>query len=134
MCVHAHARNFWYNQRQAMKSKEELDAYLAKIRKTIADSRALVAQAELRFAETDRFLESQGLTREQVQAMHFTESQREAANRELVRLGMEPLEVVDDEPAAPAETPSAVRRPAEADDELENRRMKFSMMMKPFRI
>ena len=117
-----------------MKSKEELDAYLAKIRKTIADSRALVAQAELRFAETARLLESQGLTREQVQAMHFTESQREAANRELVRLGMEPLEVVDDEPAAPAETPSAVRRPAEADDELENRRMKFSMMMKPFRI
>ena len=117
-----------------MKSKEELDAYLAKIRKTIADSRALVAQAELRFAETDRFLESQGLTREQVQAMHFTESQREAANRELVRLGMEPLEFVDDEPAAPEETPSAARRPEEAGDELENRRMKFSMMMKPFRI
>ena len=117
-----------------MKSKEELDAYLAKIRKTIADSRALVAQAELRFAETDRFLESQGLTREQVQAMHFTDSQREAANRELVRLGMEPLEFDDDEAAAPEETPSAARRPEEAGDELENRRMKFSMMMKPFRI
>ena len=117
-----------------MKSKEELDAYLAKIRKTIADSRALVAQAELRFAETDRFLESQGLTREQVQAMHFTDSQREAANRELVRRGMEPLEFDDDEPAAPEETPSAARRPEEAGDELENRRMKFSMMMKPFRI
>ena len=57
-----------------MKSKEELDAYLAKIRKTIADSRALVAKAELRFAETDRFLESQGLTREQVQAMHIAEA------------------------------------------------------------
>ena len=117
-----------------MKSKEELDAYLAKIRKTVADSQALVAQAELRFAETDRLLESQGLTREQVQAMHFTESQREAANRELVRLGMEPLEFVDDEPAVPEETPSAARRPVEDGDELENRRMKFSMMMKPFRI
>ena len=117
-----------------MKSKEELDAYLAKIRKTIADSRALVSQAELRVAETDRLLESQGLTREQLLAMRFTDSQREAVNQELVRRGMEPLEFNDDEPAAPEEPPSAMRRPEEADDELENRRMKFSMMMKPFRI
>ena len=117
-----------------MKDKEELDAYLARIRKTIADSRSLVAQAELRFAETDRLLASQGLTREQVQAMHFTDSQREAANRELERLGMEPLDFDDVGPAAPAEPQSAVRRPEEDGDELENRRMKFSMMMKPFRI
>ena len=118
----------------AMKSKEELDAYLAKIRKTIADSRSLVAQAELRFAETDRLLERQGLTREQVMAMNFTDGQREAVNRELERRGMEPLEFADDAPEAPAEPPSAVRRPVDEGGELENRRMKFSMMMKPFRI
>ena len=120
-----------------MKTKDELemDAYLAKIRKTIADSKSLVAQAELRVAETDRFLAGQGLTREQVMAMSFTDSQREAVNRELARLGMEPLAFDDVEPAAEAvEAPSAVRVSADEGSELENRRMKFSMMMKPFRI
>lgn len=128
--------DFWYNQRQTMKTKDELemDAYLAKIRKTIADSKSLVAQAELRVAETDRFLEGQGLTREQVMAMSFTDSQREAVNRELARLGMEPLAFDDVEPAAEDEAPSAVRVSADEGSELENRRMKFSMMMKPFRI
>ena len=129
--------DFWYNQRQTMKTKDELemDAYLAKIRKTIADSKSLVAQAELRVAETDRFLAGQGLTRAQVMAMSFTDSQREAVNRELARLGMEPLAFDDVEPAAEAEeAPSAVRVSADEGSELENRRMKFSMMMKPFRI
>ena len=128
--------DFWYNQRQTMKTKDELemDAYLAKIRKTIADSKSLVAQAELRVAETDRFLAGQGLTREQVMAMSFTDSQREAVNRELARLGMEPLAFDDEEPAAEDEAPSAVRVSADEGSELENRRMKFSMMMKPFRI
>ena len=122
---------------ETMKPKEDLDEYLARIRKTIADSRELVAQAELRFAETDRLLESQGLTREQVQAMNFTEAQREAANRELVRRGMEPIDFSDGFPppgAGPEEAPSAERESAPGGDEMENRRMKFSMMMKPFRI
>ncbi len=126
-----------------MKSKEELDDYLAKIRKTIADSKALVDQAELRFAETDRLLASQGVTREQVRGFRFTERQREAVNNELRRMGMEALE--DDS----AEDPYAERSVDEEifsrasdrkdefyaeNDELANRRMKFSMMMKPFRI
>ena len=42
----------------------DVQAYLARIRKTIAESQNLVSQAELRIAETDRMLESQGLTRE----------------------------------------------------------------------
>ena len=66
---------------------DELKAYLARIRKTIADSDALVAQAELRIAETDRMLEKQGLTREQVMNFHFTEAQREAVNAELMPRG-----------------------------------------------
>ena len=58
--------------------KKDVDAYLARIRKTIADSERIVSQAELRIAETDRFLEQQGLTREQVMAMRFTDAQLEA--------------------------------------------------------
>ncbi len=141
-----------------MKTKEELDAYLARIRKTLADSKNLMSQVELRFAETDRLLEKQGLTREQVRGMRFTGAQREAANRELSRLGMEELDfdaaesgggADDDAPwrgPLPATGPGAYigaemeGRQARQDefsadnDELANRRMKFSMMMKPFRI
>ena len=67
------------------RSKQEMDAYLARIRKTIADSRNLVSQAELRIAETDRMLEQHGLTREQVMAMKFSDAQLEAVNDELSR-------------------------------------------------
>ena len=74
------------------KSKAEMDAYLARIRKTIADSQNLVSQAELRIAETDRMLEQHGLTREQVMAMKFSDAQLEAVNEELKRRGLDPLE------------------------------------------
>ena len=72
--------------------QKDMDAYLARIRKTIADSENLVAQAELRIAETDRMLERQGLTREQVMAMRFSDAQMEAVNAELKRRGLDPLE------------------------------------------
>ncbi len=138
-----------------MKTKEELDAYLARIRKTVADSRNLVSQVELRFAETDRLLERQGLTREQVRNMRLTDGQREMANRELARRGLDPIEfdASPDEIAGSASGgwdavhPHAVAQddaglqPSNTDgefsgddSELANRRMKFSMMMKPFRI
>ncbi|MCR5413980.1 MAG: hypothetical protein K6F50_04550 [Kiritimatiellae bacterium] len=130
-----------------MKSKEELDAYLAKIRKTIADSRALVEQTELRFAETDRLLASQGLTREKVKEFRFTERQREAVNREMVRMGLEPLSEDETRPIPAGGQPEEIAPEKEyyadcaqngefsaEDDELSNRRMKFAMMMKPFRI
>ena len=42
---------------------KDVQAYLARIRKTIADSERLISKAELRMAETDRMLEQQGLTR-----------------------------------------------------------------------
>ncbi len=84
---------------------QQLDEYLARIRKTIAESEALVEQAELRMHETDRLLESQGLTREQVMALRFTKEQKLAVNEELKRRGLPPLEddgaEVDDDPAAP---------------------------------
>ena len=121
--------------------QQDLDAYLARIRKTIAESEALVAQTELRMRETDRLLESQGLTREQVMAMTFSDAQLEAVNAELERRGLDPLEkwtmndraAADEEPSIKANASYAVE-PAASDAELENRQRKFGMMMKPFQI
>ena len=121
-------------------SRKETDAYLARIRKTIADSERLVEAAKLRMAETDRLLESQGLTREQVMGFRFTGAQREAVNRELVRLGLDPLEE-DGAVAAPAAdgpageyAPAPPPPPPAGNDELAERQKKFGMMMKPFQI
>ena len=61
-------------------TKEEVGSYLTKIRKTISESEAVIAQAELRIAETDRLLEKEGLTREQVLAMKPTREQLVAVN------------------------------------------------------
>ena len=119
-------------------TQRETEAYLARIRKTIADSERLVEAAKLRIAETDRMLAKQGLTREQVMGFRFTGEQREAVNRELVRLGMDPLEDVEEvfAPAAPAYTESPPPPPprVSGNDELAERQRKFGMMMKPFQI
>ena len=120
-----------------MKQREEdIQQFLARIRKTISDSESLMSQAELRIAETDRMLERQGLTREQVMNIQFTQSQLDAANAELKKRGMDPLEQwsrseAEEMPSAPV----ASARGSEAlDGELENRQKKFGMMMKPFQI
>ena len=131
---------------QYNKRENDIEAYLAGIRKTIADSNALVAQAELRIQETDRMLAQQGLTREQVLAMQFSDDQVRAANEELKRRGMAPLDddaiamltqpsgqVGDSEPDAAFGSPIGVPN-ATSDAELENRQRKFGMMMKPFQI
>jgi hypothetical protein len=123
-----------------MKSKEEIDAYLARIRRTIAESNDLVGKVELRIAETDRMLAKQGLTREQVLAFDFTDAQREAVNRELARRGLDPIGETG--PAGDGGAPRPVDAfappppPPAAEDggELALRRAKFSMMMKPFRL
>ena len=119
----------------------DVKAYLARIRKTIADSKNLVSQVELRIAETDRMLERQGLTREQVMAMTFSDAQLDAVNEELKRRGLDPLEkwtmndraVPDEEPSIKADA-SYAGETATSDAELENRQRKFGMMMKPFQI
>ena len=115
---------------------QELDEYLARIRKTISESENLVAQAELRMRETDRLLESQGLTREQVMNLRFTEAQRQAANEELRRRGLEPLEW-EEEDARPdpwAASSASFHTPDSAGSDLAERQRKFGMMMKPFQI
>ena len=119
---------------------QNLDEYLARIRKTIAESEALVAQTELRMRETDRLLESQGLTREQVLSFRFSNEQKLAVNEELKRRGLPPLEddaadVPPRDPGAPAPVgvpaaPNFAVRDSQGD--LENRQKKFGMMMKPF--
>ena len=118
--------------------EKDMQAYLAHIRKTIADSENLVSQAELRIAETDRMLERQGLTREQVMNFHFTEAQREAANDELRRRGLEPLawEAEDDMRQETTEVSrvSGLASDSASDTELAERQRKFGMMMKPFQI
>ena len=119
------------------KKNWETEEYLAKIRRTIAESSRLVDEARLRIAETDRMLEKQGLTREQVMGFQFTDEQREAVNRELARQGMEPLEEVEsynygEAPSLRAEEFSGYEAPM--DNEIEERQRKFGMMMKPFQI
>lgn len=113
--------------------QKDIEAYLARIRKTIADSERVVSQAELRIAETDRMLERQGLSREQVMAMRFTDAQMEAVNAELKRRGMSPIErwEAGDESSEPL---PAAPEPPVSGEELENRQRKFGMMMKPFQI
>ncbi len=122
--------------------KHDIDAYLARIRKTIADSNALVSQAELRIEETDRLLADQGLTREQVMGFRFSPEQRLIVNEELKRRGLPPIE--NDEPDGLADR-SAYEQgtglpvapnfdSGDGQSDLENRQRKFGMMMKPFQI
>ena len=115
----------------------ETEAYLSRIRRTIEESNRLVDQVGLRIRETDHLLEQQGLTREQVMAMHFSDAQIEAANEELKRRGLDPIEkwTMDDYEASDEPRVSSLASEDFAPDaELAERQRKFGMMMKPFQI
>ena len=120
--------------------QRETEAYLARIRRTIEESNRLVDQAGLRIRETDRMLEQQGLTREQVMAMRFSDAQFEAVNAELKRRGMDPLERWEAEDVArQGDLAAAPSTHIELEDsvpdaEFAERQRKFGMMMKPFHI
>ena len=113
--------------------QEEIAATLARARKTVKAAKALLAEADLRIQETDRFLAQQGLTREQVMAMRFTPEQRALANEELKRHGLEPL---PDEPGTVEASASARLRGASAEEPetVDSRRLKFGAFMQRFRI
>ena len=119
-------------------NEAEVKDYLAGIRKTIADSEALVEQARLRIVETDRLLAAQGLTREQVLGFKVTRDQLLVVNEELRRRGLPPLE--DDEAAfdfrAATDELRAADRPAapSAGDELAERQRKFGVFMQDYRL
>lgn len=122
--------------------QQEIREYLARVRKTIADSRALVEQVDLRIQETDRFLASQGLTREQVRNMRFTKEQRLLANAELKRRGLPLIE--DDDLDADFDAATAAVRAAQLElppdpgesgrDMLAERQRKFGNFMQTYRI
>lgn len=133
-----------------MKDEQGMDsetrATLERVRKTVSDSKALLAQVERRMAETDEMLAKQGLTREQVEAMSFTPEQIDAVNSELKRRGMQPLdpdEVLQRHSPASADDSrlTGSGRAAEPNmdsedskEDLANRRRKFNVMMNNFRL
>lgn len=109
--------------------REEIEATLARARKTVKQAKALLAEADLRIQETDRFLAQQGLTREQVMAMRFTPEQRALANEELKRQGLEPLQ--EDESAFDK------GQQAVSEDEpvtVDKRQQRFGTFMQRYRI
>ena len=119
-------------------NEEEVKEYLAGIRKTIAESNAMVEQARLRIQETDRLLESQGLTREQVLGFKVSPEAMLAANEELRRRGLPPIEADDasfDFAAATDELRAADRAPTPPPgDELAERQRKFGAFMQEYRL
>jgi len=127
-------------EQQKTNMDEDIRAYLAKIRKTVSESKALLDQVELRRAETDRLLESQGLTRSQVEAMQFTPEQIAAVNAELRRRGMPPLE--EDVPSANGSSKEVLTGKADESnfdsgdvkEDLDNRRRKLNAMKNQFRL
>jgi hypothetical protein len=138
--------------KMAEKSKlaAETEAYLAKIRKTVRDSKNLVESAKLRMVETDRMLESAGTTREEVMKFSFSSSQKEAVNEQLERMGFEKLDDGDirgecgERSLGPGAADENMRPPAceaganftagDGDGSVENRKRKFNVMMQQFRM
>ena len=138
----------------AEKSKlvAETEVYLAKIRKTVSDSRNLVESAKLRLVETDRMLESAGTTREEVMKFSFTDAQKEIVNSQLERMGYERLADEEndvrreygehslgsgaaDENIRPAACIAGANFSAgDGDGTVENRKRKFNVMMQQFRM
>lgn len=116
--------------------KREIEESLARARKTIAESRALIEQVNLRIRETDRFLEKQGLTREQVMSFRFSEDQRLLANEQLKRMGLPPIEEDDRSfDAATEEIRALAADPGGAsDDVVDERRRKFGDFMQGMRL
>lgn len=131
----------------------ETEAYLAKIRKTVSASKNLVESARLRMAETDRLLESAGMTREEVKNLTFTAAQKAAVNEELERMGYEPLadgeerdvreeygtrslgEGAEEANVRPMASEAGANFTAgDGDGSVENRKRKFNVMMQRFRM
>lgn len=111
-------------------NREEIEATLARARKTVKQAKALLAEADLRIQETDRFLAQQGLTREQVRAMQFTPEQKARVNEELVRQGLPPLE--DESSLAPDAAPEV--EPEDTAATVAARQQRFGTFMQRFRI
>ena len=128
----------------AQQTPDDIQEYLAKIQRTVAESEAMVAAAQLRLEETDRLLEANGLTREAIAQWHPTGQQRLAANEFLRKNGLPPLEedeCATDFDAATAqiraersEAPLPVDDNAPKEDVAVERQRKFRNFMRDFRL
>ena len=116
-----------------MKDQKEVEEYLASIRQTIARSENLVAEAELRIAETDRLLEAQGLTREQLLNLRLSGEQRRRVDEELKRRGLPGLEE-DEARGGPVYETTPSWGATDTQGDLDNRRRKFGALMQQFRM
>ena len=72
---------------------DDVKTYLAKIRETVKKSEALIETAELRMAETDRYLAQHGLTRDEVKKLldkhHLTPEQQKEIDEYLAQCDAE---------------------------------------------
>lgn len=118
--------------------KQDIEATLARARKTVADSRELMAQVNLRIQETDRLLAKQGLTREQVRSFRFTSEQRQLVNDELKRRGLPPVqedeEKVDFDAMTAEVRASQLEMGSDSEDVVSERQRKFGNFMREFRL
>ena len=116
--------------------QREVAETLARARKTVADSRELMNQINLRMQETDRLLAKQGLTREQVRNFRFTAEQRQLVNEELKRRGLPPIE--EDKADFDAMTAqiraSQIETVPDGGDVVSDRQRKFGNFMREFRL
>ena len=116
--------------------KQEIEDTLARARKTVADSRDLMARVNLRIQETDRFLAKQGLTREEVRGFRFTGEQRQLVNEELKRRGLPPVEEeeIDFDAMTAAARASRLEMGSDSDDVVSERQRKFGNFMREIRL
>lgn len=115
-------------------SPEEIKEYLAKVKRTIAESEAMAETVRLRMRETDRLLAAQGLTREQVAHLAITQEQRRLVNQELKRRGLPELEDGEETPDVfGGYRPPGVDVP-DTQGDLDNRRERFGAMMHDLRL
>jgi len=116
--------------------KQEIEETLARARKTVADSRELMAQVNLRMQETDRLLAKQGLTREQVRGFKFTAEQRQLVNDELKRRGLPPVQddAVDFDAMTAEVRASQIELGSDSDDVVAERQRKFGNFMREIRL
>lgn len=118
--------------------RQDIEATLARARKTVADSRELMAQVNLRIQETDRLLAKQGLTREQVRSFRFTSEQRQLVNDELKRRGLPPVqedeEKVDFDAMTAEVRASQLEMGSDSEDVVSERQRKFGNFMREFRL
>lgn len=119
-----------------MEENGDIGGYLAQIKETVRRANEALSEADLRLQETDRFLESQGLSREQVLSMEIGRDQLLMANEELKRRGLPPLEASDLDFDAATESlrDAPVAGLGQEETDAGQRAKKFGFLMREFRL